>query len=284
MTPSSCYKGGMTTEEMARKFLAYCRMRGLASKTLEYYQWVLGKLLAGCPELPTMPDQIATVLDDPKLGLVSRAALERGIRAFLTWAEDAHDHPNPLRGTKKMKKVKTLPRVLYENEVAALWAACETQQQQAMIKVLLDTGIRLDELTHLRWSDIDTDTNSIRVDGKTGPRVIPISPPVLESLQGLGDSVHVWVGSNGPMTRSAVQSAIRRLCRKAGLLGPKLGPHILRHTFGTYYIVNGGGIAHLQKIMGHASIETTMIYVHLAANHLKADHAAHSPALRLLGD
>ena len=274
----------MTTEEMAQKFLAYCRMRGLASKTIEYYQWVLGKLLSECPELPTMPDQIATVLDDPKLGLVSRRALERGIRIFLKWAEDAHGHPNPLRGIKKMKKVKTLPRVLYENEVAALWAACETQQQRAMIKVFLDTGIRLDELTRLRWSDIDTDTNSIRVDGKTGPRVIPISPSVLESLQGLGDSVHVWVSSNGPMTRAAVQSAIRRIFRKAGLRGPKLGPHILRHSFGTHYIVNGGKVTHLQLIMGHASIETTMIYVHLAANHLKADHAAHSPALRLLGE
>ena len=268
---------------MAQEFLADCRRRQLAAKTLEYYQWVLDKLLPKCPELPTAPSQVATVIDDPKLGPVSRENLDRGIRVFLTWVEDVHDYPNPLRRSKKMKKIKTLPRVLQENEVEAVLGVCETQQQRAIIGLLLDTGIRLKELAQLRWDAIDAERKSLRVvEGKGRPRVIPISPLVLELLAGLGDSEHVWVSSNGPMTRAALQSTIRRLFRKAGLRGPKLGPHTLRHTFGTWYIANGGHVAHLQTIMGHASIETTMIYVHLSANQVQADHSAYSPARRFL--
>lgn len=268
---------------MAKEFLADCRRRQLADKTLENYQWALSKLLPQCPELPTYADHISGIYDDPRLGPVSRRNVERAIRVFFTWVEEVHGHPNPLRKTKKMKKIKTFPRVFQEHEVAAVWKACETQQQQAMIGLLLDTGIRLNELAQLRWSEIDTDMNSLRVaEGKTGPRVIPISQTVLKMLDGLGDSEHMWISKNGPMSREALQSAIRRIYRKAGLQGPKLGPHTLRHTFGTWYIANGGNVVHLQEIMGHASIETTMIYVHLSANHLRADHSAYSPARRLL--
>ena len=73
-----------------------------------------------------------------------------------------------------------------------------------------------------------------------------------------------------------------RLFRRAGITGSKLGPHTLRHTFGTSYIRSGGGVRQLQYILGHERIETTMIYVHLAGQDVQADHAKHSPA-RVMG-
>lgn len=149
-----------------------------------------------------------------------------------------------------------------------------------MVVLCLDTGIRLGELANLRWTAVWPD--SIRVTGKTGPRIVPVSRGARDMLTGLGDSDHIWVSRKGPMSLWAVQMVIRRLFIRAGLQGPKSGPHTLRHTFGTHYIANGGSLAHLQRIMGHVSIETTMIYVHLSADMLGPDHAEHSPARRLL--
>ena len=270
-----------TTAELVQEFLAVCRRRQLSPKTLEFYQWSLDKLVRHCPGWPTSAEQVAAAWASPTLGPVSRCDVERGVRTFLFWAEASRGCPNALRGCRKMPKVKTLPRVLQEDEATEVWHACANDQERAMIALLLDTGIRLGELAGLRWADIGS--QSLRVSGKTGPRVVPVSPSVREMLDGLGDSEHIWVSRRGPMSRSAVQMVVNRIFPRAGLTGPKLGPHVLRHTFATHYVAHGGSLAHLQRILGHASITTTEIYLHLSVSALRSDHAAHSPALRILG-
>ena len=271
-----------TTEEMAREFLKSRRRRDLADKTIEYYQWCLDKLIRVCAEWPSKPEQVAAAWDSPTLGRVSRRNVERGLRIFLFWAEERHGCHNALRGEEKMGKVKTLPRFLEEEEVAAVWLACASAQERAMVALLLDTGIRVGELAGLRWADVGS--HALKVDGKTGPRFVPVSPPVRKMLEGLGDSIHIWVSRNGPMSQFAVRDAVYRIFERSELKGPKLGAHLLRHTFATHYINGGGNVAHLQQILGHASIETTMIYVHLAATAVKADHSDHSPGPGFIGE
>ena len=270
----------MQTAEMGRKFLKDCRRRELAPKTLEYYRWCLNKLVMQCPEWPDSVEQVAAAWDYPSLGPVSRRNVERGLRIIMSWAEKHHSCRNVLRNTKKMTETKTLPRVFQEKEITAVWNACDSAQESAWVALPLDTGVRLGELAGLRWPDIGP--ASMTVTGKTGPRVVPVSSTVREMLTGLGDEAHIWVSRNGPMTRVATQSAIRRLFGRAGLTGPKLGPHTVRHTFGTHYIANGGNIFSLKEIMGHASITTIQLYVHLAAAMTKGDHKVHSPAARML--
>ena len=270
----------MQTAEMGQKFMEDCLRRELAPKTIEYYQWCLDKLVLKCPEWPDSVEQVAAAWDSPSLGPVSRRNVERGLRIIMAWAENNHGCRNVLRNTKKMTEIKTLPRVFQEKEITAVWNACDSAQERAWFALFLDTGIRLGELAGLRWPEVGP--ASMTVTGKTGPRVVPVSSPVREMLTGLGDEAHIWVSRNGPMTRVALQSAIRRLFRRAGLTGRKLSAHTMRHTFGTHYIVNGGNIFSLKEIMGHTSITTTQKYVHLAAAMTKADHKVHSPAARML--
>jgi len=212
----------MQTAEIGRKFLKDCQQRELAPKTIKYYQWCLNKLVMKCPEWPETVEQVAAAWDSPKLNRVSRGNLERGLRIIMFWAEKNEGCPNVLRDAKKMTATKTLPRVFHEDEIAAVWNACDSAQESAWIALLLDTGIRLGELAGLRWPDIGP--ASMTVTGKTGPRVVPVSSPVREMLTGLGDETHIWVSRNGPMSLYAIQSAIRRLFGRAGLTGPKLGP------------------------------------------------------------
>ena len=83
------------------------------------------------------------------------------------------------------------------------------------------------------------------------------------------------------MSYRGIQGTYKRILKGAGLTGQKLGPHLLRHTFATEYCRAGGNLRVLQEIMGHESIDTTMIYVHLAGRQVAEDHAVHSPVRSL---
>lgn len=272
----------ITTAEVVEEFLKDCDLRELADKTIEFYRWSLDKLVAQCPTWPASVDQVAAAWDSPTLGPVSRRDVERGLRIFFRSAEKKFGYPNPLGDTKSMPKAKTKPRVLQEEEVAAVWAACITATEKALIALLLDTGLRLGELAGLRWADVQTKT--LTVDGKTGPRSVPVSAPVRRMLDGLGDSTRIWVSRNGPMSRAAVQSAVRRVFQRSGLEGSKLGPHLLRHSFATFFAEDEGSLPHLQRILGHQSIKTTEVYIHLSMKSVSASHAAHSPGPRFLAE
>lgn len=129
----------------------------------------------------------------------------------------------------------------------------------------------------------DLDSPLLRVHGKIGQRQVPISPELAELLVSLGNDDFFWTGPGGhPLTYWGVKNAFRRVFQRAGLKGPKLGPHTLRHTFATEYCRVGGNVRVLQSIMGHESLSTTMIYVHLAGLAVAQDHARCSPLRRVV--
>ncbi len=128
--------------------------------------------------------------------------------------------------------------------------------------LVMDSGLRLGELASLRWPAIKDDHLVVR--GKVGDRVVPVSRVVREQLEGHGDGYYVWIGKRGPMSRSGIQTAFKRMFMRSGIGTRKAGPHTLRHTFGTWYISAGGNVFALQEIMGHTRIAATQPYVTLA--------------------
>ena len=92
-------------------------------------------------------------------------------------------------------------------------------------------------------------------------------------MTGLEVGAFPAIGKQGkPLTHYGVKEVFLRLFEKAGIGGKKAGPYAIRHTFATWYLRNGGGVRQLQEILGHQSIETTMIYVHLADLFLVGGH------------
>lgn len=268
---------------MVSQYLMECVYRGLATSTVLQYQWALARLKAQHSEVPQSGVQLLTVVGDTGLGMESRRDLVRCLRAFFRWCGRRYGLPNPCLELDPLPRRRILPRVLTECEVADLVCAVDNPRDEALVLLILDSGLRVGEVAGLKRRDLGDGWVVVR--GKVGARQVPICPLLEQKLEVLGEGDYIWVGKRGPIGIRGLVQVYRRLFYKAGINGPKRGPHTLRHTFATMYLRGGGGIRQLQQIMGHTRIETTMIYVHLAGNDVIKDHALHSPikTLGLLG-
>jgi len=100
-----------------------------------------------------------------------------------------------------------------------------------------------------------------------------------------GKITSLFLNENGlPLTRSGVQQMLRRLGRAVGLTGARCSPHTFRHTFAKNYLLNGGDIFSLQKILGHSSLASVRVYLNLLNGDVKAQHQKFSPVDNLSGN
>ena len=270
----------MRTAVLIDEFLVHCELRRLATKTLAKYRWALDRLVLRCPVIPVDEFELLPVLADQALGDTSQQILLNCLKSFFAWAKRTHDLPNPCDGLTLTRPRRRLPRVFTNDELGRLFEVADNERDQLLLLVILDCGLRLSEVANLHRNHVRD--RWLVITGKVGERRVPVSQELEKRLEGLGTGDRIWIGPQGPLTVDGISQVYRRLCALAGITGPKVGPHTLRHTFGTLYIRGGGGVRQLQDIMGHTRIETTMIYVHLAGTDVLADHAIHSP-VRSLG-
>lgn len=142
-----------------------------------------------------------------------------------------------------------------------------------MVHLMLDAGLRSNEVRELRVSHVYLDNRQIYVKYGKGSkeRIVPMGAQLRKYLwtwinlyRPLCQHDYFLTAANGtPVSSSAVKSLFARLRKKTGIV--RLIPHLLRHTFATCYIVGGGSVEMLRILLGHSSIETTQKYMHLAA-------------------
>lgn len=192
----------------------------------------------------------------------------------------------------KLKEPRTLPGLLTPEQVQQLIDACNRVRDKFLLCLLYQTGMRIGEVLGLRHEDIrSTGENEIhvipRLDNFNGARVKSASERVIhvsKTLMGVYadylieeypedvDSdyvfVNIWEGERGsPMTYAAVDSLFKRLRKKTEI---EVHPHLFRHTHATELIRSGWDMAHVQKRLGHASVQTTIdTYTHLDDEDLK---------------
>lgn len=264
------------TSDVVGEYLTWCAAGDLSPKTLSAYAWALAYLPDWLPCDATELNRTIGLVD---LATESKHNLIRVWTTFFRWAGERHAIGNPMAHVRRPKRRRKLPRVFTDIEIRSIWSVCRSQRDQALIAILLDTGIRLGELAGLTWDQVEQ--RYIHVDGKSGPRSVPVSVQAQQLLVGLGDIEHVWVGRVGPMTYDGIKITIRKILARAGIRGRKLGAHTFRHTFATNYLRAGGNVFALQRILGHSSISVTQLYVHLVRDDLAECHEEYSP-LRLV--
>jgi len=256
----------------------------LSPRTLQQYSQALDYLQAECPEMPGKPEPLRDSLNKVPNSWV-RDAYWRVWKSFFNWCWWEYEITNPMARVQRPRLDEIEPRVLEREELAMVVAAAVKLQDKSIVSLALDSGVRASEFGRLCRADVSIDT--IRVWGKGRRRVrVPICPETRHLLQTLLDhdghsdtQSLLFIGHNGqPISRYAVYRIVRQCMDRAGISGPKRGPHLLRHSLATNFLANGGDLATLQRIMRHKNIATTQKYVHLAMHDVVKRHNLYSPA------
>jgi len=165
---------------------------------------------------------------------------------------------------------RPLPKALSPAELDALLAVPKNRRDQALLQVLAGGGLRVSEACHLTLEQLhwSSDTPALRFTGKgRKERVVPLNHPVQEALRqwlevrGHRPSGYLFctLRRGGRLSRKTVWAALQRYARKAGLR--PVHPHMLRHTFGTGLADRGVPVERIRELMGHASIQTSQLYI-----------------------
>ncbi len=145
---------------------------------------------------------------------------------------------------------------LEEDEVEAMRRSCANFEEELVINILLDSGMRVSELANLHEENVSWQRNCLTIIGKGQKRrVIPLSKRARLLL--LDCFSH---NDRFPLAMRTIQKYVKVVADRARIKKP-VSPHVLRHTFAVTYIHKGGNLRALQAILGHSSITTTDIYL-----------------------
>jgi site-specific recombinase XerD len=192
--------------------------------------------------------------------------------------------PGP-RSRLRLRTPRRLPRALSPAEVAALLGSLRTSRDLAMAGLMLYCGLRSCEVLALQVGDVDIGGRWLLVHGKGGKdRRVPLDVDLATVLHAylVGErpqtsSSALFVVAKGPTRGQPLTPAgLRTIFRyHRGRTGVGAGaPHALRHTFGTALAEAGVDLAVMQALLGHAHVDTTARYIHLAPTHVKAQYDA----------
>ena len=176
---------------------------------------------------------------------------------------------------KQPKRGKYLPVVLSKEEVNKMIEATINPKHNCIISLLYGTGVRVSELTHIKMCDIDLDRKMLRVFQGKGKkdRFVILPEKLLSILKKQAelkrkDDFLFTNGRGGKLTETTIQKVVAQATQRAGIR-KNVSPHTLRHSFATHLLENGTDIRYIQELLGHAKLQTTQIYTHVANSNLE---------------
>lgn len=293
----------MLIEDVAREFFVYLDAeKGCSPATIEAYRSDLKlfrEFLRDDGTVPHVgaitPEVLRRYIADMSAGGLAASTRGRRLYAlrslwnYLERADLVSD--NPTRKVATPRREQRLPAYLSAEECTRLLAACDDNhyvdlafRDRAILTVLICQGLRRAELLGLRLGDIDADAMTLLVRrGKGGKsRLLPLADQTLGAVadwlefRPAGDHSTLFVTRGGnPMSPKDLNRMFRRTVERSGIHRDHVTLHTLRHTFATLLLKKGVDVRTLQRLLGHASIETTALYLHLETDDLRGALARH---------
>lgn len=297
----------MTGQRLLEGYQAYLTLeRGFSPNTVDGYSVDVTHLLRFLEEKGKEPADAAeediqaflAELHDMEISPRSQARVLAAVRSLYKYMklEGLADH-DPAALVESPTVGRALPEVLSVEEIDAMTAAIdpdkdESQRNEAIIETLYGSGLRVSELTDLRISRLNLEEGFAIVEGKgSKQRIVPMSPRSVELIRGWleqrshlpvkeKDSDILFLNRRGSrLTRVMIFYIVRQLAEAAGIR-KKVSPHTLRHSFATHLLEGGANLRVIQTLLGHESISTTEIYLHLDRTRLRDELLSRHPHYR----
>lgn len=258
----------------------------LPPQTIEYYEATLrhmDKSLAK-PYTQIESDDLRRYLSDYETergsSKVTIDNIRRIMSSFFSWLED-EDYivKSPVRRIHRVKTAQITKETLSDEELETLRDACESKRDLAVVDLLASTGMRIGELIRLNVADVNLQERECIVTGK-GNKQRPVYfdaraklhlAEYLETRADNNSALFVSLDSKARrITVGGMELRLRNLGKKVGV--SRVHPHKFRRTLATHAIDKGMPIEQVQKLLGHAKIDTTMHYAMVNQNNVKASH------------
>lgn len=283
----------MRIQDKLVPYLEYCEYRKeLDKKTLKAYRIDLRQYFAFIcceePDREKIEEYITELHKKYKQKTVKRKIAS--LKAFYNYLEEEEIiSRNPFRKIKvKFKETLTLPRVIPREEIEMLlnyMYDCLKEngltgykyklRDIAVVEVLFATGAREYEISNIREDSVNLNSGQIRIMGKGGKeRYVQISNSsvlailkkyYMENENEIKKSGCFFINNRGNRyTEQSIRAMLKKYAKQAGI-ERNITPHMFRHSFATYLIEEGVDVSCVQQILGHSSIKTTQIYIHIAA-------------------
>ena len=275
-----------TNSELLDMFISAKRVEGCSEKTLKYYQASIMRLFStvDIPAIRMRTDDLRGYLSEyQQTSQCSKSNIDnirRILSSFFAWLEDEnYILKSPVRRIHKIKSNQPLKETYTDESLEIMRDQCGCLRDLALIDLLSSTGMRVGELVRLNRSDIDFENRECVVFGKgSKERPVYFDARTKIHLKNYLDSrtdknPALFVSLIQPFKRleiSGVEIRLRNLGRKLGIT--KVHPHKFRRTLATRAIDKGMPIEQVQRLLGHAKIDTTMQYAMVNQNNVKISH------------
>lgn len=270
--------------------------RGLSSNTITNYGLDIEKLIGFLEQhdakespLEVSRETIQNFVHDvaKQMNPHSQARIISGLKGFFNFLIfEGYRSDNPVDLIETPKIGRKLPDTLSTEEIDELIAAIDLSHPQgernrAMLETLYGCGLRVSELISLKLSDLFFDEGFIKVTGKGDKqRFVPIGALNMKYLNTYIHEVRVHLAikkeyldfvflnrRGAKLTRAMIFTMVKNLSEKIGLR-KNISPHTFRHSFATHLLENGADLRAIQQMLGHESITTTEVYMHVNRQHL----------------
>ena len=292
-------------EKLQKEYSLYLVLeKGVSENTREGYCRDVSRFLGwlssggdGCEDIPSALRDVTTdtlrlylgSLNDIGIAVRSRARIVASLRSFFAYMTlEGYLDVNPGELLESPKLGLHLPEVLTVEEIDSMiesidYTKEECQRDRAMIEVMYGCGLRVSELVGLEISKVYADEGFLVVRGKGDKeRMVPMSETSIEEIaEWMKDRARMYVKPGaenilflnrrgGKLTRQRAFQIVKGLAEAAGIR-KNISPHTLRHSFATHLLEGGANLRAIQQMLGHESIGTTQIYLHLDSSTLRSD-------------
>lgn len=287
-----------------RIFLTAKKAEGVTDRTLEtytgeltkFFEFLVSRNIYDITEVTeeTIRDFLNSFADRGVKNITIHRFYREIKTLFIFLHREDYITDNPMKNIKPPKVEQKTMRTFTAKEINKLLNGFDKSdyfglRNYCIMAMLFSTGIRKMELIGLREADINITNDLIRIDGKgQKERCAPIGKTLRRILiqylrmrkEYLEDEQCKWLfpsRAKRKMTGSTISMLFQKLKKELKITGEKVSCHTFRHTFAKNYLLNGGDIFSLQKILGHADLETTKLYLNLNDGEMKMQHARYNP-------